>query len=137
MRRGCFDCADELVGLWKELEVIWKKTHQTGAKKHLINIKRNPALNDHGPVNILNIFIIVISTVSMRAGFVMAVFYLHPLGQCLRYGNKPAHTVELAAHTVGSLLFWCFVWAGAGVPAEALVWTAGPSDPSSLLLNWF
>lgn len=55
----------------------------------------------------------------------------------LGYGNKPAHTVELAAHTVDSLLFWCFVWAGARVPAEALVWTAGPSDPSSLLLNWF
>lgn len=35
------------------------------------------------------------------------------------------------------LLFWCFLWAGARVPAEALVWTAGPSDPSSLLLNWF
>lgn len=50
MRRGCFDCADELVGLWKELEVIWKKTHQTGAKKQLVNIKRNPALNDHEPV---------------------------------------------------------------------------------------
>lgn len=26
---------------------------------------------------------------------------------------------------------------GLGLPAEALVWTAGPSDPSSLLLNWF
>lgn len=27
--------------------------------------------------------------------------------------------------------------ARAGGPAEALVWTAGPSDPSSLLLIWF
>lgn len=74
----------------------------------------------------------------MKADLVIAVFfYLHPLSQCLGYGNKPAHTVELAAHTVDSLLFWCFVLAGARVPAEALVWTAGPSDPSSLLLNWF
>lgn len=73
----------------------------------------------------------------MKTHFVIAVFYFHSLSHYLRYGNKPAHTVELAVHTVGSLLFWCFVWAGARVPAEALVWTAGPSDPSSLLLNWF
>lgn len=53
------------------------------------------------------------------------------------YGNRPAHTVELAVRTADCLLFCCFVWAGARVPAEALVWTAGPSDPSSLLLNWF
>ena len=78
-----------------------------------------------------------LTNVSMKADFVIAVFYLHPASHCLRYGNKPAHTVELAAHTVGSVLFWCFVRAGARVPAEALVWTAGPSDPSSLLLNWF
>lgn len=73
----------------------------------------------------------------MTTDFVIEVFDLHPRRQCWRYGNKPAHTVDLAAHTVGSLLFLCFVWAGARVPAEALVWTAGPSDPSSLLLNWF
>lgn len=58
--------------------------------------------------------------------------YFHALGQGCKYGNKPVHTVELAALAVVVVLVF-----SARVPAEALVWTAGPSDPSSLLLNWF
>lgn len=120
MKRGCFDCTDELKINPRQPAANVRYKNSTLNKQTFFSIfEYSPSVEGNHQKS------------SADCRF-WAVFC-----QCLWYGNRPAHTVELAVRTADSLLFCCFVWAGARVPAEALVWTAGPSDPSSLLLNWF